>query len=540
MATPPSLPPLPNSPNGLWNAPVRRAYDILNSTYSHAAGVLDQAGPEEPTRLLILAEALNGKARTLELFQAQGLPPPWIEAVALCCALLHRNLVRLSQLGQGKIHAHAHVRKATSLVHSGKPGRPAIWIDPAVMEAAFGKRRRITIRALAGAINVSESVLRKHMKLHGIRRAVDNIPDEELDAIVAEFQKESPDSGLRYLEGRIRDAEIRVQRARIRKAAKRVYGPGASMQRKAAIKRRDFLVETLNALWCGDGHHKLIMYGIVLHAFIEAYCRLITAIRASTNNRADTVLELFLSGVETYGLPSRVRGDRGGENVDVAVYMTMRRGLDRGAFLWGPSTQNTRIERLWVEVGTQFVRRWKVFFLRLEADYGLDRNNTSHLFRRNWNSHPVSGKVMQNRSPDDIFFLDEFKVGKCGDNGASEIPPGLDIRRVLKSQKRQAHKKPKACAESTHPFGGAPAWTEIFRRLVMKRREEHYIPMGYGFFEEEGRPWDDLANLKVGGHVVSISLPKDPWWIRAIHWVSALATLYEVWEAMERSAESAT
>lgn len=62
----------------------------------------------------------------------------------------------------------------------------------------------------------------------------------------------------------------------------------------------------------------------------------ITAIRASTNNRADTVLNLFLSGVAKHGLPSRVRGDRGGENVDVAVYMTMRCGLDRGSFLWGP------------------------------------------------------------------------------------------------------------------------------------------------------------------------------------------------------------
>lgn len=81
------------------------------------------------------------------------------------------------------------------------------------------------------------------------------------------------------------------------------------------------------------------------------------------------------------------------------------------------STQNTRIERLWVEVGTQFARRWKVFFLRLEADYHLDRNNTSHIwllhtlflddinvdcerFCKNWNSHGVSGKGTRHRSPE--------------------------------------------------------------------------------------------------------------------------------------------
>jgi hypothetical protein len=30
------------------------------------------------------------------------------------------------------------------------------------------------------------------------------------------------------------------------------------------------------------------------------------------------------------------------------------------------STHNTRIERLWVEVGTQFAQRWRGFFSQLE------------------------------------------------------------------------------------------------------------------------------------------------------------------------------
>ncbi|KAJ7043418.1 hypothetical protein C8F04DRAFT_894034, partial [Mycena alexandri] len=66
------------------------------------------------------------------------------------------------------------------------------------------------------------------------------------------------------------------------------------------------------------------------------------------------------------------------------------------------STNNTRIERLWVEVGSQFARRWRVFF------YRLDRTNPHHLwllhllfldlinldcknFRAEWNCHPISG-----------------------------------------------------------------------------------------------------------------------------------------------------
>ena len=33
------------------------------------------------------------------------------------------------------------------------------------------------------------------------------------------------------------------------------------------------------------------------------------------NNRADTVLELFMKGVQEFGLPSRVRSDHGLKNV---------------------------------------------------------------------------------------------------------------------------------------------------------------------------------------------------------------------------------
>jgi ABC-type Fe3+ transport system permease subunit len=110
----------------------------------------------------------------------------------------------------------------------------------------------------------------------------------------------------------------------------------------------------------------------------------VTGLRASTNNKATTVLDVFLEAIGVFGLPMRMRGDRGGENVAVSVYMIMRRGHNRASFMWGSSvlmsfivgvkdrlifdkhrsTHNTRIERLWVEVGTQFARAWRAFFIR--------------------------------------------------------------------------------------------------------------------------------------------------------------------------------
>lgn len=80
------------------------------------------------------------------------------------------------------------------------------------------------------------------------------------------------------------------------------------------------------------------------------------------------------------------------------------------------STRNTRIERLWVEVGSQFARRWRAFFQRLERLHRLDHTNAHHLwllhllflplinvdcrkFQAEWNTHPVSGRGASDQTP---------------------------------------------------------------------------------------------------------------------------------------------
>ena len=61
------------------------------------------------------------------------------------------------------------------------------------------------------------------------------------------------------------------------------------------------------------------------------------------------MLEYFKLGVESFNLPSRVRVDRGMENVDVANHKIASHGPDRGSFIVGRSVHNQRIERFWDE-----------------------------------------------------------------------------------------------------------------------------------------------------------------------------------------------
>jgi hypothetical protein len=114
------------------------------------------------------------------------------------------------------------------------------------------------------------------MKACGLSKDFDKLSNTDLDTLMKNFKSTKPNSGCRYAIGYLRQHGFRVQKRRVTHSLKRVDGLGQVLRKNKVIRRRTYVVPRPNYLWHCDGHHKLIWWGVVIHGFIDGYCRTVS------------------------------------------------------------------------------------------------------------------------------------------------------------------------------------------------------------------------------------------------------------------------
>jgi hypothetical protein len=131
----------------------------------------------------------------------------------------------------------------------------------------------------------SIATLRYYLKLNKVDYTFSTLSNADLDMLVKSFHSARPDLGLRTLIGFLRSHRLRIQKHCVVSSVHRVDGIGSVLRNRTTIRRRKYTVARPNALWHMDGHHKLILWGIVIHGFVDGYSRLVCQLMVSSNSQ---------------------------------------------------------------------------------------------------------------------------------------------------------------------------------------------------------------------------------------------------------------
>lgn len=181
----------------------------------------------------------------------------------------------------------------------------------------------------------------------------------------------------------------------MRASIHRVDPDGMAERSRKAIKRRVYSVPHANYIWHIDSHHKLIRWRMVIHGAIDGYSRKILYLKCANNNRASTVVSFFSHAAITFGIPDKLRSDKGGENTDVWRYMLHYNDMDSSCVITGSSTHNERIERLWCDVFRCVGQIFYDLLYRLEDDELLDPLNDTDLFCVHYSIIPEVNRCLE-------------------------------------------------------------------------------------------------------------------------------------------------
>ena len=257
-------------------------------------------------------------------------------------------------------------------------GAPKFHIPRSVLENLLDEG--FSVNEISTLLSVSESTVYRRMRMFGLSKLTfSDISDNDLDRVVNNICHDFPQCGENMLKQILSGKGIKVQRVRLRDSIHRVDSDGVERRKCGRLHRRVYNVKCRTRCWHVDTNHKLVRWNFVIFGCVDGFSRLCVALKCLNNNKANTLLQCFVNGVQAYGLPSRVRSDNGLENVHIAQFMIEKRGRERGSVITGKSTHNQRIERLWRDVFNGVLCFYYNLFYFMEESNLLDPLNDHHI-----------------------------------------------------------------------------------------------------------------------------------------------------------------
>ena len=302
---------------------------------------------------------------------------------------------------------------------NGCVGRPRLVIN--LTQIDYLQSWQFTWTRICYTLCVSRTTLWRRLKevtFNFQESRFSSISEVHLEQQVSDIKAKFVNCGERMFMGILRSRGIHVPRHRVRDIIRRIDPINTALRWRVMHPRYQYDVPGPNALWHIDGLHKLICWGFVVHGGIDGYSRLVF-LKCATNNRTETVMSSFLKSTRRYGIPSRVRSDYGGENIEVGRFMESTRGRNRGSHIQGSSVHNQRIERLHRDTTRCWLCSFYTAFNFMENEGLLDLCNDTDVFCLHhvflpwlnraleefclgWNHHGLSTEG--NRSPYQIWI----------------------------------------------------------------------------------------------------------------------------------------
>ncbi len=143
-------------------------------------------------------------------------------------------------------------------------GRPTLIIEEERL--SFFVENGFKVRDMAMMLGCSKRTVERrlstyHLSTHNFSLKIDN----DLDVRIKETGNVFPRCGEKMAQSRLLTQGIHVQRQRVRESLCRVDPSGVEARLSNVLQRRIYQIDSPNALWHLDGHHKLIRCRMVVH-----------------------------------------------------------------------------------------------------------------------------------------------------------------------------------------------------------------------------------------------------------------------------------